>query len=55
MKVEVYVEEISRGWVTIEVESEDEITERAEDAYFDGCVEWNDEDFNVKSYRIEEE
>lgn len=55
MKVEVYMEEISWGFVTIEVESEDEITEKAEDAYYEGKVNWTGGDFNAKSYKIVEQ
>ena len=50
MKVNVYVEEISRGWVTIDVENEDEIRQRAEDAYYDGRVLWDGGEFQVQSY-----
>ena len=54
MKVNVYVEEISRGWVTLDVESEDEIRGKAEDAYYDGLVEWDGGEFQVQSYETEE-
>ena len=50
MKVNVYVEEISRGWVTIDVDNEDEIRQRAEDAYYDGRVLWDGGEFQVQSY-----
>lgn len=51
MKVEVYVEEISYGIITLEVENEDEIYEKAEDTYFDGNVNWTGGDFSVKNWQ----
>ena len=55
MKVEVYMKEISYGFVTIEVENEDEIEEKATDAYFDGKVNWTGGDWSTKSWKKVEE
>lgn len=51
MKVEVYVKEVSYGFVTIEVENEDEIYEKAQDVYFDGNVNWTGGDFDIKDWQ----
>lgn len=50
-KYEVYVEEMSYGFVTIEAENEDEAYEKAQDAYFDGQVNWTGGDFNTKNVK----
>ena len=50
MKVEVQVKEVNYGFVTIEVENEDEIYEKAQDAYFAGNVYWGNCDWDVKNW-----
>ena len=51
MKVEVYVKEVSYGFVTIEVDNEDEIYEKAQDEYFSGNVNWTGGDFDIKDWQ----
>ena len=55
MKVEVQVKEVNYGFVTIEVENEDEIYDRAQDAYFDGNVYWDNCDWDIKNWKKLEE
>lgn len=52
MKVEVHLTEVSYGIVTIDVPdnaSEEEINEKATQAYFDGKVNWVGGDWEIKS------
>ena len=46
----VYVKEVSYGFVNVEVDSEDEIIEKAQDEYFAGNVDWTDGDFDIKDW-----
>lgn len=55
MKFTVRVEETSYGFVTVEASSIDEAHEKAEKAYYDGNVFWNDSDFSVLSAREEKD
>lgn len=50
MRVRVYVTELMRGFVDLDVESGDEVLEKAEEAYFDGRVEWTGGDWNMKRW-----
>ena len=47
-KYEVYVEETSYGFVTVEAESEEEAYEKAEDMYFEGQVNWTGGDWRTR-------
>lgn len=55
MKVEVQIKEVNYGFVTIEVENENEIYEKAQDAYFAGDVYWGNCDWDVKNWEKVEE
>ena len=50
MKVQVQIKEVNYGFVTIEVEDESEIYDKAQDAYFAGEVYWGNCDWDVKDW-----
>ena len=48
MKYKVYVEEISYGFVSVEAENPEEASEKAEEKYFEGLVDWNGGDWRIR-------
>ena len=53
MKVNIYVEEISYGVISVEVDdniTDEEIRELADSKFVEGNVFWNDGDFRVNSW-----
>ena len=56
MKVEVQIKEVNYGFVTIEVENEDEIYERAWDKIAEGDeVDWGKTDTDIINWKEVEE
>ena len=50
MKVRVQIKEYSIGFVDIEVENEEEIYGKAEEAYFAGETYWSNGDWTIKDW-----
>jgi hypothetical protein len=48
MKVQVLFEKVEKGYIEIEVQNENELYEKANEAISDGTINWLDDDVNIQ-------
>lgn len=48
MKVQVLFEKVEKGYIEIEVQDENELYEKANEAITDGTINWLDDDVDIQ-------
>lgn len=48
MKVQVLFEKVEKGYIEIEVQNENELYEKANEAISDGTINWLDDDVDIQ-------
>ncbi len=48
MKVQVLFEKVEKGYIEIEVQNEDELYEKANEAITEGTINWLDNDVDIQ-------
>lgn len=48
MKVQVLFEKVEKGYIEIEVQNENELYEKANEAISNGTINWLDDDVNIQ-------
>ncbi len=54
MKVQVLFEKVEKGYIEIEVQNEDEISDKANEAIAEGTINWLDNDIDIQMKDWEE-
>lgn len=48
MKVQILFEKVEHGYIEVEVQNENEISEKANEAIVDGTINWLDNDIDIQ-------